>query len=130
MSIPRTLCAIALSTLLGAAACDSSSGLDEDGGVLEGTVTVQSGGDVGPSPHLLLYVSQQDLQARENGIFVPLSGPGPVIEFRVQKLVPNTYFVEACVEAGCGTYQQATGQPTAVHIRTGETTTIAIALTL
>jgi hypothetical protein len=130
MSIPRTLSAIALSTLLAAAACDGGSGLDDTGGVLEGTVSIQSGGEAGPSPHLLLYLSTEDLQARQDGIFVPLAGAGPVIEFRIAKLLPDTYWVEACIAAGCGTYGQGVGQPTAVQIRTGETTTIAIALTL
>ena len=128
MNVARTpaFVALALSTLLALSACDTGAGI-EGGGALAGTVVAEGSGQPGPSPHLNLYASPTDFDLRRNGARIDLTGQGFPFDFRIQNLIPGTYYLEACFDFGCVAYQN--GGDAGIPVNEGETTTITLTVT-
>lgn len=124
MSATRAVRVVALAIVLSLPACDSGTAFEE-GGTLEGSVTVASSSEVGTDPHVMLYTSTSDLSASRGGARVPLNRVGSSFDFRVTSMTPGTYYLEACFSFGCEPYELSDKGPQPVVVRIGETTTVA-----
>jgi hypothetical protein len=115
--------ALGLALVFALTGCDTGSGL-EGGGTLEGTVVLEGTGEVGSSPHLLLYSSPTDFDLRQNGARVDLTGGGFPFDFRIENLDPGTYYLEGCFAFGCAFYSNQ--GDAGISVSDGQTTTITL----